>query len=740
MNVTEFYAEVSDRFNQTRRVSYSELNEMMPPDEVTSKFIEDFMDLLSENGIKVFDDEDGEGGPIRIREFPEKLENPLSQDERQHLLSLSRFAKENGLLKPYQRRYLYQAGKFDEWYGNRVPKFKEAISDLSDAIREDDHLSDDDDLPATLQVYILLINASVDDSFSENMLGDYFLFGLHQEIDNKKAIYWFERAASHGALEALVSIGKMRLEGIGVEQSEGEAMKLFHRAAEQGDAEARYMIATNSEEDEAIQWYQLAAGQGHDEAQYMLGHSYWFGNGVEEDRDVAIDCFKKAAKSNNAMAKCRLGEAYRDKYFLSPEGEGDEWLEKAVDWFEQAVEHGDQMAQWQLGQLYNEGIGVEQDYQQARELFEKASEYGEDCCWTNSQALLQLGEIYQKGLGVKQDHEESFRLFQLSYEYCSSAEAVFEIGVCYTNGDGVEQNFDRAMSCFQEAASEEDDQSECAIGEFYYHGHGVDIDFHEAFRWFLMAAERGHSGAQEYLVDMYESGDGTKVDFEKAAHWQGVLDGDEDIPKPESAQIITFPETRISNRPTGVVQSSDISPISVVTIHSGVGKYIQDGEGQLIEFKSSFEWNHREEKRDILIGLNVVRAIASFQNSDGGMLLIGIDDDGNPVGIQKDLEILKTPSNEKFQRHLVQICSDTIGIVATKNITVTFEDYEGAEICLVDVNPSEKPVIVNPEKRYKDKKTGNIAMAGCFFVRQGNMSKNLSTKDAVDWTYDKWSI
>src|SRR5947207_3330226 len=79
--------------------------------------------------------------------------------------------------------------------------------------------------------------------------------------------------------------------GQGVPQDPGEAVKLYRRAAEHGNATAQYNLGVSYENGqgvaqdsaEAAKWYRLAADQGHPKAQYSLGISYDLGKGLPQD-------------------------------------------------------------------------------------------------------------------------------------------------------------------------------------------------------------------------------------------------------------------------------------------------------------------------------------------------------------------------------------------------------------------------------------------------------------------------
>ena len=76
--------------------------------------------------------------------------------------------------------------------------------------------------------------------------------------------------------------------GRGVPRDEVEAVRWYHRAAEQGSASAQnnlgamYSAGRGTPQDfvEAVRWWRSAAEQGHAAAQFNLGQSLFYGRGV----------------------------------------------------------------------------------------------------------------------------------------------------------------------------------------------------------------------------------------------------------------------------------------------------------------------------------------------------------------------------------------------------------------------------------------------------------------------------
>ena len=94
--------------------------------------------------------------------------------------------------------------------------------------------------------------------------------------DDGEAVKWFRLAADQGNASAQFSLGNMYRTGEGVPQDYGEAVKWFRLAADQGDVWAQlrlgvmYQMGQGVPQDdaEAFKWYRLAADQGDVWAQF----------------------------------------------------------------------------------------------------------------------------------------------------------------------------------------------------------------------------------------------------------------------------------------------------------------------------------------------------------------------------------------------------------------------------------------------------------------------------------------
>ncbi|NEP46816.1 MAG: ATP-binding protein [Okeania sp. SIO2H7] len=102
-------------------------------------------------------------------------------------------------------------------------------------------------------------------------------------------------------------------------------------------------------------------------------------------------------------------------------------------------------------------------------------------------------------------------------------------------------------------------------------------------------------------------------------------------------------------------------------------------------------------------------------------LLIGVEDNGNIFGLEKDLSLISKKNIDGFQQKLVRLILDNIGSnFINKYIKIRFDKLEGKEICIVDVKRSPKKAFLKAEKGLE------------FYIRVGNTSQKLTIPEIYD--------
>jgi type I restriction enzyme, R subunit len=158
--------------------------------------------------------------------------------------------------------------------------------------------------------------------------------------------------------------------------------------------------------------------------------------------------------------------------------------------------------------------------------------------------------------------------------------------------------------------------------------------------------------------------------------------------------------------------------------HREVKELIARGESKTLEFKSTLRWNLKENRKDPeRVTHAVLKTIGAFLNTEGGDLIIGVDDAGEVVGIEND----QFETQDKFMLHLAQAVRNGLGDRASTCIDPRVQKVNGKSVCLVACQRSLEPVFL----KWKGAQQENAE--GDFYVRSGPGSIKLSAADAREF-------
>lgn len=159
---------------------------------------------------------------------------------------------------------------------------------------------------------------------------------------------------------------------------------------------------------------------------------------------------------------------------------------------------------------------------------------------------------------------------------------------------------------------------------------------------------------------------------------------------------------------------------------------IAEGESDELEFKSTMRWDIVEGRTNKKLEEVIQKTVAAFANSDGGTLLIGVDDDGNVLGLGHDYASLGNADKDKYEMHLRNLLSNAFGKSFTSSkIKIIFPEIEDEEICQVEVQMAKEPLIVN----ISDK---NGQKTERFYVRNGNASNEIPLSEMNSYMKDRF--
>ncbi|CAI2719369.1 type ISP restriction/modification enzyme [Nitrospina watsonii] len=139
-----------------------------------------------------------------------------------------------------------------------------------------------------------------------------------------------------------------------------------------------------------------------------------------------------------------------------------------------------------------------------------------------------------------------------------------------------------------------------------------------------------------------------------------------------------------------------------------------------LEYKSTFQWDVKEGKKNPDLRKACLKTIAAFLNSKGGTLVVGVTDDKEVCGLAKDLEFTKN-SIDWFEQTLRNVINDAIGINFSQNCNIRFEGIEDKQVCIVEVEPASEPAFLTFQGKTE------------FFIRSGNATKPLGAKEQHEY-------
>lgn len=155
-------------------------------------------------------------------------------------------------------------------------------------------------------------------------------------------------------------------------------------------------------------------------------------------------------------------------------------------------------------------------------------------------------------------------------------------------------------------------------------------------------------------------------------------------------------------------------------------KLISRAEERGVEFKSSLRWDIKLNKVNKEIEKTIMKVVCGFMNAEAGILLVGIGDNGEIIGLENDYKTLRKYGKDYFEVHFYHLVSQMIGKEYMHLIDVAFYSLEERDICSVQVFPSEDPVYLRSDNQE------------IFYVRAGNTTQPLSIREAGKYIKSHW--
>lgn len=246
----------------------------------------------------------------------------------------------------------------------------------------------------------------VGDGPSLSNIGGVYVSGvLGGAPDLEKARGYFERAADLGDAKAMLSLGYLYANGLGVAKDPALAETWFSQAADQSLPEAQFMLArmildrsaTTDEINAALAAMMAAANAGFPGALVAVGDLLRSGTYTDRDVPKAISYFKSAAEAGMVEAWTTLGDIYLFAELGTPD------IAQAIVHYRKAAELGSVKAMYSLAYFFYHDPGADDQLRQsAFDLARTAA-----LAW-DEQAQLLLGRMYLDDLAVPRDAAQAY--------------------------------------------------------------------------------------------------------------------------------------------------------------------------------------------------------------------------------------------------------------------------------------------------------------------------------------------
>ena len=151
---------------------------------------------------------------------------------------------------------------------------------------------------------------------SAYLVGFCYCNGKGVQQDKTKAKYWVEKAVNNGCKDAYGLMGDLLFDTPPQQINNPKAISYWNMAAENGDIYAMYSLGTlymkgngvPKDSKKSFLYFFKAAQKNHVEAQFMVGAAYEFGEGVKCDLFEAKKWYQKALSNGYESASKALSD------------------------------------------------------------------------------------------------------------------------------------------------------------------------------------------------------------------------------------------------------------------------------------------------------------------------------------------------------------------------------------------------------------------------------------------------
>lgn len=164
-------------------------------------------------------------------------------------------------------------------------------------------------------------------------------------------------------------------------------------------------------------------------------------------------------------------------------------------------------------------------------------------------------------------------------------------------------------------------------------------------------------------------------------------------------------ESEIALNPTnskaalGIVDSM-MESIGALTIADKIRSLIRKGESKELEFKECLSLDVKKQTKEQYIETAVFKTVVGFLNTNGGILLVGVDDRLGVPGVTREIEMFHKNSSDKFLLHVKNGMKIRIGEQFYPYIEYRLVDVDGSPVLYIECERGQTPCYMDGKDFY----------------------------------------
>lgn len=147
------------------------------------------------------------------------------------------------------------------------------------------------------------------------------------------------------------------------------------------------------------------------------------------------------------------------------------------------------------------------------------------------------------------------------------------------------------------------------------------------------------------------------------------------------------------------------------------------GESKKLEFKQTFQFCVRTRQKEDYVEISTLKTLVGFMNTEGGTLLVGVEDSGEILGIETEREKFHKGSDDKFFLRVKDRVEKRIGLDALKNIDMQITKVDESDVLSIICKRSNQETFLDG----KD-----------FYIRNTPSTDKLEGRDLTDYIKERF--